>query len=291
MHSMPNALTHLLTSPTTSRTTADYERMFDDLMRTFGGHRIDEVCAVPEGRKNADYLIDLGDYEVLIELKQVRKYAAGQTVDAYFQKQLDAGQVRHLEPISSGRARVVPESLSGSGWKHFYKTFRGQVPGALSEAARQLRATESLLPASTKRRIKGVILANTGDFNLSTDLLYRLALWKLNREWKFGQFRSIDFAICLSVDFMREGQHPLHARGIVRSTADEELVVATRQIFDRWVRYGADAIGAQVEYREAQVTGGDIILDDDLASPNRGKVQWIPPKSAGESLSQDIKRD
>jgi hypothetical protein len=79
--------------------------------------------------------------------------------------------------------------------------------------------------------VKGIMLLNTGDYNLPTDLLARLIEWKMKREWHDGHFRSLDFVSCATVDLVRRGQNPFHSRHIVRSLADELVVDATRFVF------------------------------------------------------------
>lgn len=269
---MANALTALLTKSTLTRTDSDYERMLDDFVRFAGGVRLADQFLIPRGAQNADYFFDLEEVEIVVELKQLRAYRPAKTVDQYFSERLGEGKVKRFEELSNGRIRITPESLSASDWHRFYKCFCPTVSGDLNKAARQLKDTEGFLPAARGRRLKGVILLNSGNFNLPTDLLIRLVEWKLKREWRGGHFRSIDFASCVTVDMFRDGQNPLHTRHIARSGTDEVLVSGVHYLWDRWIHYGAAAMG------------GEIVPDaplgeqapPDLSQPFRGKIAFVP---------------
>lgn len=270
---MSNRLSHLLTSAPLSRTVRDYEEVGDDFVRFAGGALVTERFAVPLDSENADHFFDLEELEILVETKQLRSSSSAQTLDQYFSREFQRGRVKTFEPLGGSQIRITPESLSLRDWNRFYERYRSSVRDDLCKAVRQLRATEGFLPPPNKRRVKGVVFFNTQDFALSTDLLFRLVEWKMNREWKLGHFNSIEFVLCLTVDMWREGQHPLYGRGIVRTKANEAQVAAITHLYDSWVRYGAAAIGARVEYRETETLPNAM---PELGVPNGGKLQWIP---------------
>jgi hypothetical protein len=271
---MPNRLTTLLEMPPSSRTAAHYETVFDDFVRFAGGHRLSECVSIPPGRLNADYHFEFDDAEIILELKQVNAYRPSRTVDEYFAKLIRDGSMRGFETLPDGRARISPNSLNDRQWHSFYSTFRSSVSDHLKTAARQLKSTHALLPSHRRRRIQGVVLINSGDFNLPTDLLLRLVEWWLKREWKMGRCGSIEFVRCHAIDMVRDGQNPLYARHIARRATDEPAVAALRYLHDRWVQYGADAIGATVEFLEGAVADE---ATPDLSGRFRGKIRFLPP--------------
>jgi hypothetical protein len=267
----PNALTSLLTKPTRARTVEDYETVYDDFVRFAGGARISQRFPVPRGHLNADYHFDLSNVEMIVELKQLNAFRRSKTVDDYFATRLREGRVKHFETLSNGKVRITPESLSVSDWNRFYKCFRPGVSNHLKMAARQLKVTDGFLPEASKRRVKGVAFVNTGDFNLSTDLLLRLVEWRMKREWRAGHFRSIDFVTCITTDMIHEGRHPLHGRHIARCSGDEVVRSAVEYLYDRWIYYGAAALGVDV----TRVIGTDAEdIGRDMA-PFRGKIAIV----------------
>jgi len=271
---MANKLTTLLSLPTTKRTVNDYEEMYDDFIDFAGGSRISRRFVVPEGKKNADYHFDLELFEIVLELKQLSKFCESNTVAQYFLKRLSEGKIRCFEKLPNNKIRINPASLGKSDWNDFYKRFRPSISSNLKTAASQLRDTEDILPPAKKRRIKGVMLINSGDFNMPTDLLFRLVEWKVKREWKIGHFRSIDFVSCSTIDMHKDQQHPLYSRHIARSTQDNNLVEAVRYLFDRWVNYGASALGLEVHRSKRVLTENAQV---NLNQPFTGKILWHPP--------------
>jgi hypothetical protein len=270
---MANKLKSLLSLPTLKRTVKDYESMYDDFVHFANGSRIDKKFAIPDGKKNADYHFDLDQFEIILELKQLNKYSKFNTVDQYFSEQLSKGKIKRFERLPNNEIRISPDSLGKSDWNDFYKRFRPSVSNNLKDAAIQLRDTEAFLPPAQKRRIKGVMLINSGDFNLPTDLLFRLIEWKMKREWKMKSFRSIDFVSCTTIDMYKENQHPLYARHIARSTQDNALVTAVHYLYDRWIHYAALALGLEVHYCEkVQDEDEDEDAKIDLSQPFLGKI-------------------
>jgi len=270
---MANKLTNLLSLPTLKRTVIDYEEMYDDFVNFSGGSRISGKFQVPGGKKNADYHFDLEQFEIVLELKQLSKYSASGTVDQYFSKRLSEGKIRRFEYLPNNQIRINPDSLEKSDWNDFYRRFRPAVSNNLKDAAIQLRDTEGFLPPAQKRRIKGVMLINSGDFNLPTDLLFRLVEWKMKHEWKMEHFHSIDFVSCTTIDMYRENQHPLHSRHIARTTQDNDLVAAVHYLYDRWVYYAASALGLEVHYSERIQ---DEKVQPELGRPFAGKIVYGP---------------
>ena len=266
--------------PTLARTVAHYEAVFDDFVRFAGGHRLSERVNIPPGFLNADYYFEFDSLEIILELKQVNAYRSSKTVDEYFGQLIQNSKVRDVVRLPNGRARIRPDSLSDSEWRRFYKMFRSSVSDHLKTAARQLKSTNSLLPPARGRRVQGVVLVNTGDFNLPIDLLLRLAEWWLKHEWQMGRCSSIEFVRCHAIDMIRDGQNPLYARHIARRATDDMLVAALRYFHDRWIHYGADAIGATVEFHEGAVADD---VTPDVSQRYRGKIRFFPPGEDGAS--------
>lgn len=119
--------------------------------------------------------------------------------------------------------------------------------------------------------MKGVVLVNTGNYNLPTDLLFRFAEYKLKREWHDRYFRSIDFVSCLTMDMFRDGFDRFYAKHIQRPAADEAVRKVAAYLYERWVHYAAPAFGAEVSFEEGlQVESPPA----DLTTPFAGKLVW-----------------
>jgi len=185
--STANALSALLRTPTILRRAADYEQMFDDFAAHAGGGRVTDIFDLPGRVKNPDYHFALADCELLVELKQISAYRPEDTTDAYFAKLLAQGRVRRYSSISATQVRIEPDSLSESDWARFYRKFRPSITKHLGKAAQQLKETDALLTSpSGKPRFCGLVLINSGDYNLPLDLMFRLVEWRVKREWKAG---------------------------------------------------------------------------------------------------------
>jgi hypothetical protein len=267
---MANKLSDLLAKDSTQRTVDDYERVCDDFVQFAGGARVITGFVVPEGTLNADYYFDCGPAEIVLELKQISAYRSQATIDQYFSDRLAEGKIKRFTKLPNGQIRIAPDSLSKSDWNHFYKRFRPSVSNDLQKAARQLRDTEQFLPPAAKRRVKGVILLNSGDFNLPTDLLHRLVEWKIKKEWRAGCFTSIDFVMCTTLDLFIGSQHPAHTRQIARTLEDSELCGAVMYLHNRWICYWAAAMGAVVDYQETDDLAEDRL---DFSRPFAGKIR------------------
>jgi hypothetical protein len=268
-----SALAKLLRTPTTSRRPNDYEIMFDDFVAYAGGGRVTDRFTLPSGVKNADYHFDFADCEALLELKQVSDYRPGDTIDAYFAKLMNEGRVRRAKRISATRFAIRPDSLSNRDWERFYRTFRPRVTKHLEKAARQLKETDALLlEHEGKPRVRGLLLINSGDYNLPLDLMHRLVEWRTKREWKNGFFSKLDFVSCLCVDLIRNDQHPLQGRHIARPNPSPMVEPVVRHIYDRWLHYVAPAIGAEVTFHP-----GEAMPDPPMriGGTFTGKVRWV----------------
>lgn len=271
---MTARIVHLLATPTTERAADAYEAMFDEFIGFAGGQRVSAMCVVPVGKQNADYHITHTTTDLLLELKQIAKYDSKNTVDRYFSDLLRQGKVKSVRDLGNGKVQIDPSSLTNSDWHRFYRKFRPSVEKGLREAANQLKDTMTFIPCSEKRHIKGVVFLNSGDFNLPTNLLYRLVERKAKLEWKQGNFKSIDFVSCFTVDMYTSTVHPLHSRHIARSTNDAEIVSAVHHLVESWLSYFATAFGMTVEkLTEAQSQESRL----ELSQPFGGKIQWIAP--------------
>jgi hypothetical protein len=245
---MTNALTYLLETRSVSRTVENYERTFDDFIAFAGGRRLEEAVEIPPGMLNADYLVETEAIDLVVELKQVNAYAKANSVDGYFEKLLCQGQVRNPKRTSATHIRIEPDSLTTAQWSHFYAKFRPNVPRQLDKAARQLKASAELVPPTYKPRAYGVVLVNTGDYNLPVDLMHRLVEFHTKRKWRVGRFSHVDFVMCVMMDMIKTGQHPLHGRCLVRTLEDAALGHGVHHLYDRWIHYGAAAVGAEVVF-------------------------------------------
>lgn len=270
----PNALSDLLQRPTLSRRAPDYERVYDDFIRFAGGDRISDLYTVPPGFQNADYHLVIDAFDLVIELKQMNTYRSEQTVDAWFNGLIQRGRFRGAPTRPGIRLEIGPDSFLAEDWRRFYLKFRPSVTGHLDKAASQLKDTARVLPLPSdgRPRLFGAVLMNTNDFNLSTDLLHRLAECRVREKWKRGLYSHLDFVFCTGVDLAQEGRHPLHSRGMIRSAEQPQLSAALRFLFDRWVRYGAVAVGAKVSFTPGDL-GGDPIRSDTLVV---GKLRRLP---------------
>jgi len=269
----PNALAALLATPTTERRATDYERMFDDFVAYAGGGRVMDRFDLPVQVQNADYHFAFSNCELLLELKQISNYKSGDTAEAHFKRLLGRGKVRKHTAISTTQIRIDPESLSLSDWNHFYGKFRPGVTGHLKKAARQLKETDRLLPPPMERpRLCGLLLINTGDYNLPLDLMFRLVEWRTKREWKAGNFSKLHFVSCLTVDLLRRDQHPLKGRHIAHPEPHDLLPGAVQYVYERWLHYYAAAIGAEVTFQpDAALGESPLLLDGAFAGKIRMK--------------------
>lgn len=163
-------------------------------------------------------------------------------------------------PMGSRTLHIGPGSLSPSERTRFHREFRPRIPKSLDTAARQIKATPKILPLTTKRTIGIAILVNTGDHNLPVDLMVRIAEYHAKAKWKFGRFSTLDTILCLSMDMLKNGQHPLHGRAIARDAADRQIAEGAYYLFDRWVRYGAAAVGASVQFTPGLMTADPLQL-------------------------------
>jgi hypothetical protein len=238
-----NALADLLRLRPVDRRASDYERMFDDFVRYAGGERVDKLFALPSHVKNPDYFFRFANCDLLLELKQISDYRKGDTVDAYFSKLIMQGKVRTPVSAKGMRTQIEPNSLSHADWTQFYKKFRPSVSRHLEKAAKQLKQTDAALPSKPEHpRICGLLLINSGDFNLTVDQMFRLVEWRTKREWKNGNFSKLDFVSCLLVDLIRDDQNPLQGRHIVRPEPGLLVPHVVHYVYDRWIHYFATAI-------------------------------------------------
>lgn len=268
---MTSKLSELLSMPPSERTPQIYEQMFDEFIRSVGGSRVEDLFVVPNGKKNADYWIEFEDAEVIVELKQITKYVPKKTVGDYFSDLINEGAMLSASTVSPGVLRVGPESFSATDWDRFYRKFRPSVENSLRHAAIQLKDTDGFIRRSGKRRVRGAFFLNSGDFNLPTDLLFRLIERKVKLEWKGGKYGALDFVSCATIDMFSAETHPLHARHIARSTADHVLVATVRWLYEAWLAYVGSVIGFVVEKLSEE--GGET-RSASLSTPFVGKIQW-----------------
>lgn len=267
---MSNKLSTLLKIPTLECDAISYEEIYDDFIQYAGGIRLTDKFSVPNKKDNADYLFYLEDREIILELKQVTKYEKYNSIDEYFTKELKKGKLNKFRRIGGDKIEISPDSLPKSEWNRFYKRFRSSITTNLNKASSQIKDTESFISPPIKRRFKGVILINTNDYNLSTDLFFRLIEWKVKKEWKIGKYSSIDFVSCTTIDMYKKGQSPLYARHIVRTIENSLLVSAVTYLYEKWLHYVSHALNMTVSKIE-----NEELLEKaqfDLATPFQGKI-------------------
>jgi hypothetical protein len=198
--------------------------MFDDFAAQAGGGRVTDRFDLPDRVKNPDYYFAFAECDLLLELKQISAYRPGDTVDSYFGNLLHQGKVRKATRISATQLQVEPDSLNPSDWARFYRKFRPSITKHLGKAARQLKETDAILPRQPHRpRFCGLLLINSGDYNLPLDLMFRLVEWRTKREWQAGKFSKLDFVSCLTVDLIRADQHPMQGRHTARAPPGRPL--------------------------------------------------------------------
>ena len=269
---MPLKLTEFFAIPTNKRSTNDYEAMFDDFIKSAGGCRISDKYEIPQGKQNADYYFDLNSNEVIVELKQITRYTQHNTVDNYFSKLLQKGKVKNFDKLPDGKIGITPASLTDREWDRFYRKFCPAVESGLRKAANQLKNTISIIPSSDRKQFKGVVFLNSGNFNLPTDLLSQFVERKVKFEWKRGNFKSIDFVNCFTVDMYTSKGHPLNSRIIVRSTKDAELVRTAFYLQESWCSYFATSFGMTIEKIETEQSQD---LELQLSHPFEGKIRYV----------------
>lgn len=286
-----NSLGALLATPPGDRLALSYEQMFDDFVKRSGGERVNVRFNLVSHVKNPDYYFALSDCELFLELKQISNYHPGDTVEAYFAHLQRLGKVLNAAPAGQGQMRIEATSLSMADWDRFYRKFRPAVSKHIEKAARQLRETDALLPPQGDRpRFCGLLLINSGDYNLPRDLMFRLVEWRTKREWKGGKFSKLDFVTCLTVDLMRAGENPMQGRHIIRPQPPVRLPGVIRLIYESWLRYYAEAIGACVEFHpDIKVADPPLALSRGYA----GKIclarleESVDPCSSQQHISDD----
>lgn len=268
---MVNALRSLLEIDPSIRRVDAYEGVFDDFIAFSGGCRVTDIAQIAKGVKNADYVLEADEARLIIELKQISKYDRVKSVDEYFSDLLRQGRIISPPPMGSRKLHIGPGSLSPSEWTRFHREFRPRIPKSLDTAARQIKATPKILPLTTKRTIGVAILVNTGDYNLPVDLMFRIVERHAKAKWKVGRFSSLDAILCLSMDMLKNGQHPLHGRAIARDAADKQVAGSAHYLFDRWVHYGAAAVGASVQFTPGLLTADPFQLGGGID----GKIRLV----------------
>lgn len=275
-----NALSELLQSPTPERQASDYEKVFDDFVRSLGGNRVDALYPIPSGVLNADYHLVTDAFELVLELKQMNTYRPGETADSWFNDLIAKGRYLGPPPVHGSRITVTPENFSPQDWRRFYLKFRPSVTTHLDKAAKQLKDTVRLLPPASpdRPRLFGSVMLNTNDFNLSTDLLFRLIECRTKEKWRRGLYSHLHFVFITSMDLLQEDCHPLHSRGIVRSHDEARLADGAHFLFQQWVRYGAAAVGAEV-----RIEPGELLDSVRVDAPVLGKLRWTPEETLSPS--------
>jgi hypothetical protein len=260
------------------RTAEEYEGVMDDFVEFAGGHRLGNLFEIPKGngRRNADYYFDCGDFDCIMELKQVRAYDEQKTIESFWRRM--EREQRFMVPPGTPvgtQFTVDRTNMSSRNWSYFYDKIRPNVVEMLKDADRQLRITDSWLPRQHPARLKAAFILNSGDFNLPIDMLGQIIRKKVNKEWQLGRFRNLDYTMCGSFDMHRLGENQLRAHHHVRESRPEIYTLA-RYMFDKWIRYTAEELGMSVEVTPADDPSAASTSDSpyiEMMAPYRGKLR------------------
>ncbi len=265
-----NGLRRLLETPTLERATFNYEQMFDEFVRGAGGCRVEEIISVPVGTKNADYYFRFADCELILELKQVTAPHRKLTVNDYFAKQIHERSIRPVKVAKVGSDIQYTVKPTARQMSTLAEKFRPAIPEHMKKAARQLKETDQMLPETGLPRFGGILLVNTNDYDLPLDLMHSIAHIEGHRQWKDGRFSKLDFVSCYVVDLFIEGQSPMQGVHVARSLESDILTGAIRFVFEQWLVYYGEAIGAQIWFDPEGLEPQHTRIVD---KPFSGKIQ------------------
>lgn len=258
-----NLLRALLELPAKSRGRSLHEDAFSDVIRRAGGSRLLDVVRVPDGVKNADYIIPTAGGDVLLELKQLHGENLRGSLAAFFDRKPKRVRVKYFEQLPGNITRINTDALTQEDWTAFHRQFRPNLWEMITKAARQLRETEDLVVSQGRKVVaRGIWLLNSGDGDITLDLLARLSLVGIAGEWNRGKFRSVDFAVCSAWDHFDNPNHTINAlpqnmafgpkrspfdvRPIYRSQDHAAAIAAAQFICEGWTRYCAEAVEADL---------------------------------------------
>lgn len=253
------ALANLLSLDPSQRDRSAHEAVFDEFVRSMGGFRVTERYPVKHSEKNADYIVPTPTVDMIVELKQLGDDGARGSIPEYFLSRKASGAIsQQLIPNEHDFTLSGPD-LGPFEWNMFHRQFRPNLLALLKQANRQLKQTNARIGPTGRRRIKVAWLLQTGDRHLTVDLVTRLALTCVKREWDGGFFRSLESVACGAWDHVSNphvrmsplpGKYspissPLTFRSIMREP-DEALEGAMQSLHDSWLRYIAAEVGGEV---------------------------------------------
>lgn len=266
---MAGGLDNLLRKDASHRNQDDYDAVFDDFFLDLGGQRVADFVSVPENTDNADYIIPRDDYAILVELKQIR------TNDPFrgyfhhvFSYMAEHGGIS-LGIGGTGLA-IVGKPPHRGRWLTFHDSVRPKILKDLKKANRQLAGVEELLAERYSRVVRGVMLFNTADYQLSNDLLRVIIDRRMTESWGADHFRAIDFVIFGTIDLGRQGRLPYEVFMKLRTIADQMLRDVPGKFFEDWQSYVIREIGegAHKEFCDQKKMDGA-----DLSTSFEGKLQ------------------
>lgn len=266
---MAGKLDELLRKDASLRTQSDYEAVLEDFFTAIGGGKLTSFVDVPPNTGNADFLVPREDHVLLVELKQIR---TNDPMKTYF------GQLFRFMSEKGGislQIKGTKHAIVGKGpthgrWLSFHDQVRPQILKHLQKANKQLAEIEPAVAMINSRVVRGIMLFNTADYNLSNDLLRVILERRMKYAWEAEHFRAIDFVIAGTIDLGMEGKHPQEAFQFARRGLDPITERAAAQIFDDWQAYIVQEIG-QVAHDEfcEKARAGKV----DLAASFEGKLQ------------------
>ncbi|MDR6869213.1 hypothetical protein J2Y55_000206 [Bosea sp. BE125] len=256
-----NKLRNLLELAPIDRIRPLHEDAFTEMIQNSGGFRLDDILSVPPGVANADFIIPCDDGDILLELKQLSGESTRGSLARFFEGK--RSRARYFEQLPGNITRINSDAMTPADWTAFHREFRPNLFDLIKKAARQLKESEELAQKQGRKIIaKGVWLLNSGDPDMSLDLLTRLTHVGVVGEWRRKLFRSLDFAVCSAWTQFENPHHTINAlpenfggfpkkaffdmRPIYRSP-DPAIITACQSICLSWMRYCAFAIDADIK--------------------------------------------
>jgi hypothetical protein len=214
------------------------EEVFDRIVASVGGYRVDSFLDGTPDWDNADYLLDNGF--VIAELKELK---ADPLNDRETQERLSAmysGWVqRGLVEPSYGKVLIQTDRLPETCQEEFFQLFKRRLEGPIAKASSQIRETKQRLGNSVSKGL--LILVNEGNTMLRPDVAAFLLSRILNK-----QHTSINQVIFCTVNLPITGSDiPDQGRLWIPMSTDRPKVDA--QLLQRmqvaWQRTIDEAIG------------------------------------------------
>jgi hypothetical protein len=221
------------------------EEIFDRIVCSVGGQRVDTLLQEHPDWNNADYLLD--DGLVVAELKELQKDFIN---DERTQKRLsdihsDWVQRGLIEPAYD-LLKIQTDQLPPVCQEEFFQIFKRKLEAPISKAAKQIKETKERLGKPESRGL--LILVNEGNTILTPNVIAFL----LSRILK-GQHSSIDQVLFCSVNLPMTGPNipdqarfwipfSVHDRPKVDEGLLERLQIAWCQVMDQAIGFGPQPV-------------------------------------------------